>query len=109
LQQLAYFFKCNTVSATARRYLSRWIDTLYIVSKEFIRDLEPLFLLSEIVKAIGYFLCGHGFLTPFTYSYYNFYEPEDNKDNGWKSANMVKIIAVLEREFKFNSLKSSEL
>ena len=45
-------------------------------------------------------------LTPGTYTYYNFYEPENNKDNNWKSANMVKIIALLEREFKFNSLKS---
>jgi hypothetical protein len=44
-------------------------------------------------------------LTPDTYTYYNFWEPEYTKDNNWQSANMVNIIALLEREFKFNSLK----
>ncbi|MFL5746848.1 MAG: hypothetical protein ACJ751_19375 [Niastella sp.] len=45
-------------------------------------------------------------LTPATYTYYDFWEPEYTKDKNWKSANMVKIIALLENEFNFNSLKS---
>jgi len=45
-------------------------------------------------------------LTLDTYTYYNFWEPEHTKDTKWQSENMVNIIALLEPEFKFNSLKS---
>jgi hypothetical protein len=46
-------------------------------------------------------------LTSNKYTYYNFWEPEYTKDIKWASANMVRIRALLEREFSFNSLKSA--
>jgi hypothetical protein len=44
-------------------------------------------------------------LTARSYIYYSFWEPEFIKDHNSQSANMVNIIALLEREFKFNPIK----
>jgi hypothetical protein len=41
-------------------------------------------------------------LTRESYTYYDFWEPEFIKDSNWQAANMVKIIALLQREFKLN-------
>jgi len=42
-------------------------------------------------------------LTAKTYTYYNFWEPRSTQDTNWQSGNMAKILAILEREFKFKS------
>jgi hypothetical protein len=46
-----------------------------------------------------------GILTAGSYVYYSFWDPEFTKDRNGQSANMVNIIALMEREFKFNPLK----
>ncbi|MBO9204663.1 MULTISPECIES: hypothetical protein [Niastella] len=74
----------------------------------FINDLSQLKIreLSDSSRggADGITYCVE-ILTPGKYTYYDFYEPENNKDKDWQAANMVKIIALLEREFKFTGLK----
>lgn len=44
-------------------------------------------------------------LTAGTYTYYSFDDPDAVSDHNDQSANMVNIITLLEREFKFNALK----
>lgn len=44
-------------------------------------------------------------LTADTYTYYSFDDPEPANDYNDQSANMVNIIELLEREFKFNAIK----
>ncbi|QEC44952.1 hypothetical protein [Pseudobacter ginsenosidimutans] len=39
------------------------------------------------------------------YTYYDFWDPESVNDTNWQATNMVRIVDLLEREFKFESLK----
>lgn len=101
----------------------RYVDTLNydIVERYNKKEIEPISgwqkFISELYRlkidelsdtsrsgADGTTYCVE-ILTATTYTYYSFWEPEYTKSFNKQSANMVNIIALLEREFRLDNLK----